>query len=285
MPAPARVAAVALTVLLVLGGVWAWGGTSVTQAATLAEVQGLVQVRLPGSATWQEALPGQALSAGCALRSSAGARVAVQYPDGSRSYLIGEAEVEIVNLSGRRDGRATSVQLSQAAGHTQHDMASAESSIQVESTGGAAQASAATYDVWVSDGEMDVAASRGQVTLGDGQEKTRLGAGQRGRVGHGRLKAATATPDPTATPQPTAEPQATPEAATPDTPEAEASPTPGKPGHGRQPTPGPAAKPTKDHTPPGQAKDKESPGQQKKARETTTPQLTPPSDEEGKRHN
>ncbi len=253
---------VALTVLLLAGSIWGWGNIQVAQAATLTRVDGPVEVRFPGSTAWQPAVPGQMLTAGCALRAGAGAEAVVQYADGSHTALGEGAEVEILALSGRRAGHATTVRLGQAAGHTEHEVASAESSLQVEAEGAAAQASAAAYDVWVRDGEMDVAARRGQVTLQSGREKTRVPAGGHGRAGKGHVPTVASEP----TPAPTGAPTPEPPAATPTV----SSPEPTKPGNGHKPTPIPELEPTRDHLPPGQA----NPGSGK-PKETKAPRPTP----------
>ena len=111
MPGARVAAAVALAALLILSGTRAWGNTMVAQAATLAEVGGAVEVRLPGADEWQAATPGMALAAGSMLRSGPGAVATLVYPDGSRTYLSAGAELQILGLSGRRNGRAASIRL------------------------------------------------------------------------------------------------------------------------------------------------------------------------------
>ncbi len=230
------VVAVGLAMLLILGGTWwAWGSTSVVQAATLVQVQGSVEVRPADRAEWGPARAGMSLTVGSALRSQQGTAV-LAYVDGSRSYLSENSEVEILGLSGQRWGRSTQVRLVQAAGHTQHELASARSSIQVESEGAVAQANAANYEVWVNGGEVEVHAQRGAVTLAADGKKTRLAEGERGRIAGGRVVIEKPTPT-SDEPEPTTEAGDDPSPNSSVTPPGRAKPSPAaspttKPGNG-----------------------------------------------------
>lgn len=238
-PQVRRAGAVALTALLLIGALWAWGAMPVAQAATLSLVSGQVEVLQPGSSEWQPAAPGLRLEAGSALRVGAGAAAVVQYPDGSRTTLAAGAEVRILAIDGRRDGRTSSVRLSQQAGHTQHEVATARSSIQVETAGAVAEASEASYDVWVEGEETEVAAGKGQVAVSAGHSKANLAAGEHGRAAEGEVKVVPPKPEPARSeghrqsplpvPQPTDPPAATPK--------------PAKPGHGQDRAPTPEARP------------------------------------------
>ncbi len=189
--------AAGLVLLMVVASMWAWGETSVAQAATLSEVQGPVEVRLSGSESWQPAAAGAMLSAGCAVRAGEGGRAVILYADGSRSYLVDSAEVQLLELSGRRNQGRTTIRLSQSAGHTQHQLASPASYLQVQVGDARAEASAAIYDVWVSGGEMDVVASQGQVLLKNDRGKAGLREGEHGHAAEGSLEVS--KPEPAAT--------------------------------------------------------------------------------------
>lgn len=232
-------AAVALATLLVLSGTWwAWGNASVAQAATLEVVEGTVEVRLTGSEAWRPAVPGMKLPAGSAVRSGQGAWCALAYADGSRTWLAENAQIELLMLSGPRNGRTSSVRLSQLVGYTLHEMARQSSSVQVQAATGTAQATAANYEVWVIDGEIEVYAERGLVELSVGGETARLEAGEYGWVAAGHVVVATPLPEPTDEPkQPTATPSQAPKAAPSP---AQGSPTP-------LATPSPEPTPTSEH--------------------------------------
>ena len=238
-----RVGAVAVTALLLIGAVWAWGAMPVAQAATLSVVSGQVEVLQPGSSEWQPATPGLKLEAGSALRVGAGAAAVVQYPDGSRTTLGENTQVRIIAIDGRRDGRTSSVRLSQQAGHTQHEVASARSSIRVETAGAVAEASEASYDVWAEGKETEVVACKGQVAVSAGHSKANLAAGEHGRAAEGEVKVAPnrSTPAPKHNHPPT--PEATPQAPNPPA----ATSVPVKPGRGPDSTPTPQARPEEEH--------------------------------------
>lgn len=255
-----RAGAVVLTALLLMGALWAWGTMPVAQAATLASVTGQVEVLQPGSSEWEPATPGLRLEAGSALRVGAGAAAVVQYPDGSRTTLAAGAEVRILAIDGRRDGRASNIRLSQQAGHTQHEVASAHSSIQVETAGAVAQASEASYDVWVEGEETEVAAGKGQVAVSAGHSKASLAAGEHGRVAEGEVKVAPNRPAPAPKHNYQPTPEATPQAPNPPA----ATSVPVKPGRGPDITPTPKARPEEEHgsqsqTTPGPGRPKDAP--------------------------
>lgn len=185
------VAAVLTVVLALAGSWWAWGNTSMVQAAVLAQVSGPVQVRPAGEADWQPAAPGMQLGAGSVLQSGEGATAVLMYPDGSRTYLTDQAWVEITCLSGPRYGGALQICLNQQAGHTQHNLATEGSCLWVKAAGAVAQARAADCDVWVNDSEVDVHAGRGRVIVQVNGQRASLNAGQHGRVAGGQLVVAT----------------------------------------------------------------------------------------------
>ncbi|MDI7275014.1 MAG: zf-HC2 domain-containing protein [Anaerolineae bacterium] len=182
-------AAVAAVALVLLGGTWwAWGNTSVAQAATLTEVRGPVEVRLSEGADWEPAVPGMVLAAGSALRSGEGAMAVLAYPDGSLTQLAENAQLEILTLQQRRNHQAMTVRLSQTTGVTQHEVASAKSSVRVEARGAAAQARAGGYEVRVTDDAVEVRAAHGSVDVQAGGQTTHLARGQRGRVKGGHVE-------------------------------------------------------------------------------------------------
>lgn len=232
-------AAVALATLLVLSGTWwAWGNASVAQAATLEAIEGTVEVRLAGSEAWRPAIPGMKLLAGSAVRSGQGAWCALAYADGSRTWLAENAQIELLMLSGPRNGHTSSVRLSQLAGYTLHELTRQSSSVQVQAATGTARATAANYEVWVIDGEIEVYAERGQVELSVGEETTRLEAGEYGWVTAGQVMVATPLPEPTDEPK---QLTATPSRERKTAP----SPTPGSPTPLASPSPEPT--PTSEH--------------------------------------
>ncbi len=193
-----RLVAVPVLVVLLICSAWAWGEGNVAQAATLAEVQGPVEVLLPGEQSWQAALPGVALSAGCAVRAGEGGLATILYADGSHSTLAERAEVRILELSGPRNRGRTTVCLAQTAGHTQHQVQSPGSSLRVQAGEAEVEASAAIYDVWVSGGDVDVVANRGQVTLKSGNSESHMAEGEYGHVAEGAPAVISPKPVPTA---------------------------------------------------------------------------------------
>ena len=264
-------AAVAAALVLVAGATWlVWGTTPVAQAATLADVQGLVEVRPPGATEWQLATPGMTLPAGSAIRSSEGGTAILAYADGSRTYLWSETQVEILSVSGRRSGQASSIRLSQVAGRAQHEVAATGSSLEVTTSNATAAASAASYEVWVGESGVEVLAERGEVTVRAGDTTAHLGEGEQGWVSGGQVVVAT-PPQPTASPPPWPTPQtrgprptvSVSPTAEPPTPE----PTPPTRGRGQQ-------TPQRTHTPPGQAR-RETPATHTPAAHASQPTATP----------
>ncbi len=190
------VAVIALVSLLILAGSWwAWGSTSVAQAAMLAEVNGAVEVRLAGSSSWQPGTAGMVLAEGSAVRSGPGATAVLQYADGSQTYLDENAQVELLELNGRRDGRASRVRLVQSGGRTRHRLAKGHDSIvEVEAPGGVVGASSGDYEVDVEEEAIAVHAGRGGAALEVHGRKTRLSPGEKGWVKGGKLVVTTPTP-------------------------------------------------------------------------------------------
>lgn len=238
-PQVRRAGAVALTALLLIGALWVWGAMPVAQAATLSVVSGQVEVLQPGSSEWQPATPGLRIEPGSTLRVGAGATAVVQYADGSRTTLAEGTQVRILAIEGRRDGRTSSVRLSQQAGHTRHEVATARSSIQVETAGAVAEASEASYDVWVEGEETEVAAGKGQVAVSAGHSKANLAAGEHGRAAEGEVKVVPPKPAPARSDGHRQSPLPVPQPTDPPTP----TPEPAKPGHGQDRAPTPEARP------------------------------------------
>jgi len=237
-----RAGALALSVLLLIGALWASSTIPVAQAATLASVSGQVEVQRPGSSLWQPASAGLKLEAGSAIRAGAGASAVVEYPDGSRTTLGESTQIRILAIDGRRNQEASTVRLSQESGHTQHQVASAHSSIQVETSAAIAEASEGSYEVWVEAGETEVAAASGKVAVSAGQSRASLAAGERGRASAGEVRVGPSRPNPTGEshrPTPEAKPVPT------DTPAP--APTEAKPGRGADATPTPKARPEEEH--------------------------------------
>ncbi|MCL6431455.1 MAG: FecR family protein, partial [Anaerolineae bacterium] len=181
-------AAIVAAALFILGGTWwAWGSTAVAETATLTDVQGPVEVRLTPDGEWQPALPGMMLTAGSALRSGAGASATLLYPDGSRTQLTENVQLEILSLQRRRNQQATTVRLSQTTGLTHHEMATDKSSVRVEVDGAAAQARKGGFEVRVTKGAFEVHAARGSVDVQTGGKTMHLSQGERGQVKGRRL--------------------------------------------------------------------------------------------------
>ena len=179
------------TVVILAGAWWGWGNTTVAQAATLAEVDGPLEVRLPGSDEWQLATQGMTLTAGSALRSGEGASAVLLYADGSRTYLTEDAQLEILSLSGRRNRQSTAVRLNLQAGSTQHKLMRSHSSVQVEAGGAVAEGRKGDYEVRVQGAEVEVHAEHGNVSLHLNGTTTNLARGARGWVKGGHLQIAT----------------------------------------------------------------------------------------------
>lgn len=251
-----RPAAIALAAVLMLAGLcWGWGQATVAQAATLARVVGPVEVRLYEGGEWQAAAEGMRLAAGSAVRSGEGATAVLQYPDGSVSELAAQAEVEILSVTGPRNGHTTNVHLNQVAGCSEHELKRSQSTLQVDAPGASARGHQGDYEVSVGAGEVEVHAGRGDVDLSVDGNTTRLGPGERGQVKGGQVHVATPAPG-----------RSGDGACTP------ASRGQGSQRPGRAPTP----KPTKEKPiPPGQQdRDQEKPvppGQQGKDREKPVP--------------
>jgi hypothetical protein len=96
-------AGVAIVLLLVLASPLRPFG-DVAYAASLAEIQGQVQVRLEASEPWTAASMGSRLPAGAEIRTGAGSQVVLVFPDGGRSLLSELTSVALEEI-GRTDGQ------------------------------------------------------------------------------------------------------------------------------------------------------------------------------------
>jgi hypothetical protein len=232
--------------LIFLSGWWAWGNTTVAQAATLAEVEGPVEVRLAGTDEWQPAIPGMALAAGSAVRSGDGATAILLYADGSRTYLAPEAEVEILSVSGLRNLGASNVRLNLVTGQTAHDLATGRGSVQVQVPGGVAEARKGHYQVRVEGDTAEVDALASDVAVKVKETKTHLSPGERGHLKEGRLEVTRPKADPGEGPAAAkgnddrGQSQAAPPVKTPPSNAAQAKPKTETPALAATPTPTPA---------------------------------------------
>jgi hypothetical protein len=143
------------------------------------------------------------LTAGSAVRSGHGGSAVLVYPDGSRTQLAEDAEILIVDLSGRRNGRTSRVRLNLVTGQTQHSL-SGDGSLEVEAAGAVAESSQGDYEAQLRGAAFRVRPRR--VILRVGHTSTYLGAGEQGFVKGGRVQVAKPVPQRNgqAEPRPTA---------------------------------------------------------------------------------
>jgi len=117
------VAATALIIItgLAIGGNFAfqtWRAGEVTQTASLADMVGVVEVQLSGSASWQPVVSGVIVKPGDRIRTGSHSSVTLVFFDNSRTSLAADTRISVTQLSARRDGGNKVIALTQWMGQT-----------------------------------------------------------------------------------------------------------------------------------------------------------------------
>lgn len=117
-----RLAAVTVAVLVLLAFVGVillpWIGQGVTQAATLSQMDGRVEIRLAGDETWHLAWAGERVKAGDHIRTAPQSTATLTFFDGSTTVMEAETEIAIVQASPQQGDDGRILVLRQVVGQT-----------------------------------------------------------------------------------------------------------------------------------------------------------------------
>lgn len=272
VPALLTFATTALFLLVCAGALLlSWIGGTATQAATLAQVTGLVEIMPAGSDTWRPASVGGLVREGDRVHTHPLSAATLVFFNKSTTDLAADTEIAVTQMSSQRGGDPVVV-LYQSLGQTYNqvqrlpDNASRfeiETPTAVVAVHGTefvltVEADGTTY-VAVVEGVVNVTAQGTTVAVRAGQETT-VQAKQSPTPTHS-MPTATPTPRFTPTPQATETPAAVETPKPTETPASPEVPEPGEtPESPSSNTPQPP-EPTKTHQPPGLTKTPEPPGQ------------------------
>jgi len=205
-------ATVAALLAMFLG--WgAWQATAVARTATLAQVQGDVQVQPANAASWQSAGTGMVIAVGDRLRTGESSAATVRFMDGSTTELGASTELSAVSLQSRRDGRNRIVTLYQQSGETYHQVrpsANASSVFEVATASAVARVRGTEFTVRVGEDHVTtVSVTTGLVAVTAHEVTRQVTAGEMTTVEAGQPPAQPShTPQrPSETPQPSHTPQ------------------------------------------------------------------------------
>jgi hypothetical protein len=117
---PLALAAVVALALFTVAGLFLspWLGLTVAQAATLGQVNGVVEVMPAGSEAWRQASVGERVEAGDRIRTGSLSAATLTFFDRSKTDLEAETEITVAQMSSRRDGRGKVIVLHQSLGRT-----------------------------------------------------------------------------------------------------------------------------------------------------------------------
>jgi hypothetical protein len=168
--------------LVVLGGVLIIGAPAGARAATLSEVQGVVEVASSADAgDWTVAEEGQRVREGAAIRTRIDSGATLVFFEGSRAAIGAEADVVIRRLNGGWD-RSLKLLIEQTAGETNHQVVKLRGSgafYEVLTPAGMARVHGTAFQVDVNplDGVRYVV-DHGVVAVSQGDRAVTLTAGQ-----------------------------------------------------------------------------------------------------------
>ena len=191
-----------------------WLYATVDQSATLAQVDGVVEILYADSATWSSAPVDTRLEAGDRIRTAPQSSATLVFFDGSVTGLEAETEVTVAQMSSRRNGDGAIIVLNQWIGQTcnevqplsdsasRFEIETPSATIAVRGTDFAADVAAdGTTQVMVTRGIVDVTAQHVTVAVLTGQETTVRSGQPPGRVRREPI----VTCEPRSTPEPTEE--------------------------------------------------------------------------------
>ena len=269
-------ATVAALLAMFLG--WgAWQATAVARTATLAQVQGDVQVQPANAASWQSAGTGMVIAVGDRLRTGESSAATVRFMDGSTTELGASTELSAVSLQSRRDGRNRIVTLYQQSGETYHQVrpsANASSVFEVATASAVARVRGTEFTVRVGEDHVTtVSVTTGLVAVTAHEVTRQVTAGEMTTVEAGQPPAQPShTPQrPSETPQPSHTPQRPSDTPQPSHTSQRPSQTP-QPSHTSQ---RPTETPQPSHTPQRPSETPQGPSETPRPTETGRPSETP----------
>lgn len=180
-------ATVAALALLALAAVLfpSWLNPTITQAATVSQVNGVVEILPAGSVAWEHAEVGMRVNAGDGIRTGPSSTALLTFFDASTTNMESETEIAITQMNSRRDGGGKVILLRQTLGQTcnrvqplldsssRFEIETPTASTAVRGTGFSLTVAAdgATH-VMVVKGVVNVTAQAATVSLLAGQETT-----------------------------------------------------------------------------------------------------------------
>jgi hypothetical protein len=181
----------------------------VGQAAVVAEVVGMVEVRHQPVAMWRPVTSDTVLASGYSIRTGGLSAATIRFFDGSKTILGADTELAFRELSSRRDGSGRRVVLYQRQGQTQNQvekLADAASLFEIDTPTAVAVVHGTEFQVDVAtDGGTSVSVIEGRVGVTADGATQFLAAGQFASVLPPSTEPTTA-PTATLVPTPEAEP-------------------------------------------------------------------------------
>ena len=223
-------AATALILLVAAGFLFlSWLQTPVARAATLAQVDGVVEVLPEGEQTWHPAAVGERIEPGDRIRTGPASAALLRFFNGSTTNIGAETEISLVQMNSRRMGGHEVVVLHQWIGESYHrvqPLPDSASEFKVETPAAITRVRGTVFAVIVEeDGTTDVVVVEGKVDVIAQERIVQVLAGQ-GTTVQPKHPPVPARPTAVATPTPWSTPTSSPTPTFTSIPTSTPSPTP-----------------------------------------------------------
>jgi hypothetical protein len=179
--------AVAMMAIIALGlALMTLVGQSPELAATVADVNGLVELQPAGSSRWLLLRTGAELQASDRIRSSADGSAVLRFPDGSVTEIGADTKLAIVQLSTTPTGEGQIVVLHQNIGQVRYDIQPQnpdKSWFEVETSSASVTVVGTKFSVEVTDSQITITSvAKGTVEVSGDGSTIRIEAGQTANV-------------------------------------------------------------------------------------------------------
>ncbi len=139
------------------------------RTAVLTQMNGTVELRVAGDDLWQATSPGQVLTVGDEVRTTAAATATITYFDGSITRLSPETHLQLTDLAERRDGRWYHIAFTQLSGQTDQlvlPLPAPDSYFVVTTAAARLEANGTTYHITVTpEHNTEITVTDGQVVV------------------------------------------------------------------------------------------------------------------------
>jgi hypothetical protein len=159
----------ALIVAFLLGALFFGPRMTIAQAATLTDVSGAVEMLQAGNTAWEPVSTGQMVNVGDRLRVGSVAAATLSFPGGCSTDLYADADIDLLQIGLRRNGRGGTVILYQRLGQTRSCVQRApghDARFEIKTPSASIRARETEFTVIVGhDGTTDVAVAEGTVEV------------------------------------------------------------------------------------------------------------------------